>query len=134
MTIDTMIEVLKTISYSPEFSIPVLIVVMIWVTAFIVFHNKKDALIQRITHKGNVRLSLVMTFIFLFLVLIAVDSVHFHITIWWWVTVIIWLISIFVVYRDMKPMLIVTGCNKTIYHNRRLRYYAEEIQKGKFDS
>ena len=37
-------------------------------------------------------------------------------------------------YRDMKPMLIVTGSIKKVYHHRFLRRYVEELWKGKIES
>ena len=130
---DILIEILSLISDNSSLAIPVVSIAAIWVTAFIFFHNKKDALVQRITHKRNVWLSFVIAFAFLFLVLVAIDKEHFHITIWWWITVVLWVISIMTVYHDMNPMFLVTGNNNEIFHHRRLRYYATELSKGNTD-
>lgn len=100
VNMDILIEILSLISDNSSLAIPVVSIAVIWVTAFIFFHNKKDALVQRITHKRNVWLSFVIAFVFLLLVLVAIDKEHFHITVWWWITVVLWIISIMTVYGD----------------------------------
>ena len=78
---DTLIGVLNTISDKPALVIPVVIIAAILVTAYILLNNKKDVLIQRITHKRNVWSSLILAFVFFVLLLVMIDRNHFHITI-----------------------------------------------------
>ena len=125
-----MVDILNTISENRVLALPIVIIAAIYVVVFILFHNKRDALIQRITHKRNVSTSIILSLVFLILALVAVDNVHFHITIFWWLTAIMCFLTVLIVYHDMKPMLLVTGNNKSIYHHMFLRRLAEELWKG----
>lgn len=127
---DTMVDILNTISENRAFALPVVVIAAIYVIVFVLFHNKKDALIQRVTHKRNIASSIVMSLVFLLLILVAVDNVHFRITIFWWLTAIIWTVAAVIVYHDMKPMLMITGENQSVYHHRSLHRLADELWKG----
>lgn len=126
-----MVDILNTIINNRSLALPVVIIAAIYVVGVILFYNKRDALMQRITHKRNVSTSIILSLVFLGLALEAVDNVHFHITIFWWLTVIVCFLTVLMVYRDMNPMLLVTGNNKSIYHHMFLRRLAEELWKGK---
>lgn len=127
---DIMVDILNTIMNNRSLALPVVIIAAIYVVGFILFYNKRDALMQRVMHKRNVSTSIILSLVFLGLVLVAVDNVHFHITIFWWLTVIMCFLTVLMVYHDMKPMLLVTGNNKSIYHHMFLRRLAEELWKG----
>lgn len=125
-----MVDILNTIMNNRSLALPVVIIAAIYVVGFILFYNERDTLIHRITHKRNVSTSIILSLVFLGLALVAVDNVHFHITIYWWLAVIMCFLTVLMVYHDMKPMLLVTGNNKSIYHHMYLRRLAEELQKG----
>ena len=125
-----MVDILNTIMNNRSLALPVVIIAAMYVVVFILFYNKRDALMQRVMHKRNVSTSIILSLVFFGLTLVAVDNVHFHITIFWWLTVIICFLTVLMVYHDMKPMLLVTGNNKSIYHHMFLRRLAEELWKG----
>ena len=109
-----MVDILNTIMNDRSLALPVVIIAAMYVVVFILFYNKRDALMQRVMHKRNASTSIILSLVFLGLALVAVDNVHFHITIFWWLTVIMCSLTVLMVYHDMKPMLLVTGNNRTL--------------------
>lgn len=131
---DIALDFISTVSENPVVACPIILLFAACVSLWILFSSDREILLQRIRHKRNRLTSIVIVLVFFALLLIAVDSIHFHITFLWWCTVIIWLYTIIITLHDMNPMQIVTGSNKSIYHHRFLRRYAEELWSGKTDS